>query len=237
MQCVFEDGSVFTKIIEGIKELCPEGNLDFSKDGMHMQVMDAAHVSLCSMLMRTNLFKSYSCTEPVSLGINFKTLSMMLKNSSGELKLELSGDNLIVTVHKMSGTAQYTLKLMDIDAEHLGLPDVEYAANCVLPSVTFGKVMKDLSDFSDSCTIHIDDTLYVSSSGYNGKVEWKSDDCKCVGSTSPLEFSLRYMCLFSKCAVSPKVVLSMSDDIPISITFPIDQYGHMRFYLAPRTMD
>ena len=64
MECVLEDSAVFVKIIDGIKELCPEGNIDFTEQGMQMQVMDASHVSLCSMLMRTNLFKSYKCPQP-----------------------------------------------------------------------------------------------------------------------------------------------------------------------------
>jgi len=77
MQCVFEDGSVFVKMIDGIKDLCPEGNIDFGVEGMQMQVMDAAHVSLCTMLLRTTMFKKYSCADPMSLGVNFKTLAMM----------------------------------------------------------------------------------------------------------------------------------------------------------------
>ena len=239
MECVFENGNVFVKIIDGIKDLCSEGNIDFSSDGMQMQVMDASHVSLCSMLMRTNLFKLYKCPEPLSLGINFKTLAMMLRGAKGELKLKSSGDKLEVTVQKLTGTAQYTMNLMDIDSEHLAVPQTSYAAVCLLPSAVFGKVMRDLSDFSDTCTIDIGDTLSVSATGDLGRVDWKADDCKCTvqGDTMPLQFGLRYMSLFSKCAVSPQVVLSMSPDMPICLTFPIEEHGYMRFYLAPKTVE
>lgn len=239
MECVFENSTVFVKIINGIKDLCSEGNIDFGAEGMEMQVMDASHVSLCSMLMRSNLFKHYKCPEPMSLGINFKTLAMMLRGAKGELKLKSSGDKLEVTVQKLTGTAQYTMNLMDIDSEHLSVPQTSYAAVCVLPSDVFGKVMRDLSDFSDTCTIAIQDTLSVSATGELGKVDWKADDCKCTvqGGIVPLQFGLRYMSLFSKCAVSPQVVLSMSPDMPICLTFPIDQHGFMRFYLAPKTVE
>ena len=239
MECTFADGSVFVNIIEGIKDLCNEGNIDFSDKGMMMQVMDASHVSLCSMLMRTNLFKTYKCAQPLSLGINFKTLAMMLRGAKGELKLKSNGDTLAVTVQKLTGTAQYTMNLMDIDSEHLDLPHTDYAAVCLLPSATFGKVMRDLSDFSDTCTIDIGETISVSASGDMGKVEWKADDCKCTlqGESVPLQFSLRYMCLFSKCAVSPQVILSMSPDLPICLTFVIEQHGFMRFYLAPKMVE
>lgn len=240
MECVFENGNVFVKIIDAIKDLCPEGNIDFSPEGMQMQVMDASHVSLCSMLMRTNLFKSYKCPQPMSLGINFKSLAMTLRGAKGELKLKTDGDNLEVTVQKLTGTAKYTLKLMDIDSEHLAVPQTSYATICVLPSAVFGKVMKDLSDFSDTCTINITaETLSVSASGDLGRVDWKADDCKCSvrDPVDPLQFGLRYMTIFSKCAVSSQVVLGMSPDMPICLTFPINEYGYMRFYLAPKTVE
>ena len=239
MQCVFEDGSVFVKMIDGIKDLCPEGNIDFGVEGMQMQVMDAAHVSLCTMLLRTTMFKKYSCADPMSLGVNFKTLAMMLKNAKGELHLKSSGDKLEVKVQKLTGTAEYSMNLMDIDSEHLALPDTQYNAICVLPTVTFGKVVRDLTDFSDTCTLHIGDTMSVVASGDIGKVEWKADDCKCSVSSpvDPLQFSLRYLCLFSKCAVSPKVVLGMSAEMPMCLTFPIEQHGFMRFFLAPKLVE
>ena len=238
MECVFEDGSVFVKVVDGIKDLCSEGNLDISEEGMSLQVLDPAHVALCALFLRPSLFKKYTCATAMSLGINFKTLAMMLKNSKGELTLKSRGDTLEVTVQKLTGTAQYSMKLMDIDTEHLGLPETTYAAICVLPSATFGRVMRDLSDFSDTCTIAIGDTFSVSANGDMGKVDWKADDCKCsvTSPVDPLQFSLRYMCLFSKCAVSPKVIIGMSPNMPISLTFGLD-HGHMRFFLAPKLVE
>jgi len=234
---VFEDGSVFTKIVDGIKDLCPDGNIDFSSEGMHMQVLDTAHVAMCSMVLRTNLFQTFVCPKPMSLGVNFKTLAMMLKNSKGRLELKSTGNKLEVRVQKLTGTAQYSMNLMNIDSEHLALPEVEYPAVCVLSSVTFGKVMRDLSDFSDTCMLHIGDTMSVVASGDVGKVSWTADDCVCnvISEVEGLEFSLRYLCLFSKCAVSVKVVLGMSPEMPLSVTFPIE-HGFMRFYLAPKVM-
>ena len=163
----------------------------------------------------------------------------MLKNAKGELVLKSSGDKLEVKVQKLTGTAEYSMNLMNIDSEHLALPDTQYNAICVLPTATFGKVMRDLTDFSDTCTLHIGDTMSVVASGDIGKVEWKADDCKCSVSSpvDPLQFSLRYLCLFSKCAVSPKVVLGMSAEMPMCVTFPIEHHGYMRFYLAPKLVE
>ena len=47
-------------------------------------------------------------------------------------------------------TAEYELKLMDIDSEHLGIPDTPYNANITLPSSEFARICRDLSVLNES---------------------------------------------------------------------------------------
>lgn len=241
MNCIFENGQLFCAIVNAVKDLSSEANLDFTTEGMYMQAMDSAHVSLCSLTLREGLFQSYHCAQNISLGVSLKTLSMVLRGIKGELKLSSIGDKLHIEVSKLEGTAKYDLTLMDIDSENLGLPDTEYPAICVLPSTTFAKIIRDLSDFSDTCCLHIENHLTVSVKGDAGNVNWKSgDECKCSVSaeTPALEFAIRYLCLFSKAAaVSTKTVLCMAPNLPICLTFPIEEQGYLKFYLAPKMMD
>ena len=237
MQCEFESADVFVRMVDAIKDLCGEGNLDFGEDGMEMQVMDPAHVSMCSLLLRRSYFKAFKCDEPLSLGLNFKTLSMVLRGAKGGLKLKTSGDRLIVEMHKLDCSVSYTLNLMDIDSEHLGIPEIQHSTLCAMPTTLYTKLMKDLSDFSDTCTINISDKLYISAEGEIGYVKWESgEECKCNvrNPVQPLQFALRYLFLFSKCSVSDKLVIGMSEEMPMCLTFAIEQYGYMRFYLAPK---
>tara|TARA_B100000683_G_scaffold277148_1_gene334087 strand:+ start:1392 stop:2114 length:723 start_codon:yes stop_codon:yes gene_type:complete len=239
MNCIFENGQLFSAIVNAVKDLSGEANLDFTEGGILMQAMDSAHVSLCSLTLQKDLFKSYHCPDNISLGVNLKTLSMVLRGVKGELKLSALGDKLHIEVQKLDGNAKYDITLMDIDSESLGLPDSVYPAVCVLDSSTFAKVMRDLSDFSDTCTLKINHRLNVSVQGDAGHVNWQSgEECKCSASeVSSLDFSMRYMCMFTKAAaVSPKVVLSMAPNLPICVTFPIES-GHLKFYLAPKMFD
>ena len=241
MNCIFENGQLFCAIVNAIKDLSGEANLDFTTEGVYMQAMDSAHVSLCSLTLNQKLFKSYHCAENISLGVNLKTLSMVLRGVKGELKLSALGDKLHIEVSKLEGTAKYDLTLMDIDSESLGLPDTVYPAICVLPSATFAKIVKDLGDFSDTCRLHIKDNLTIAVNGDVGNINWQSgEECKCnvTEETPALEFAMRYMCLFAKAAaVAPKVVLGMAPNLPICLTFPIEDCGFLKFYLAPKMMD
>jgi hypothetical protein len=44
------------------------------------------------------------------------------------------------------------MKLMDIDSEHLGIPDSEYQAIVRMPSSEFMRICKDLSSIGDTGT-------------------------------------------------------------------------------------
>ena len=45
------------------------------------------------------------------------------------------------------------MKLMDIDSEHLGIPETEYKATVRMSSSEFQRIIRDLSTMGDTCTI------------------------------------------------------------------------------------
>ena len=47
------------------------------------------------------------------------------------------------------------MKLMNLDAEHLGIPETDYAAVIKMPSAEFQRVIRDLSQFGDSLVISV----------------------------------------------------------------------------------
>lgn len=61
---------------------------------------------------------------------------------------------------------------MDIDSEHLGVPDQKYAAVIDMSSVEFQKVVTDLSPFSDTISISASkgQIVFEASGGENGGI-------------------------------------------------------------------
>ncbi|KAL5669265.1 hypothetical protein ACJX0J_021486, partial [Zea mays] len=51
--------------------------------------------------------------------------------------------------------ADFEMKLMDIDSEHLGIPDSEYQAIVRMPSAEFMRICKDLSSIGDTVVISV----------------------------------------------------------------------------------
>lgn len=50
-------------------------------------------------------------------------------------------------------TSEFALKLTDIDAEQVGIPETEYSAVIKMPSAEFARVCRDLSNFGESVSI------------------------------------------------------------------------------------
>ena len=119
--------------------------------------MDSSHVSLCAMVMRSEGFDHYRCDKTLSLGVNTANLGKLLKCAGNEdvitLKSEDDTDNLTLHFESQSQdrVSEFELKLMDIESEHLGIPDTEYKCNVRLPAAEFQRIIRDLGILGDSC--------------------------------------------------------------------------------------
>eukprot|EP00879_Flechtneria_rotunda_P031106 GHRR01033953.1.p1 GENE.GHRR01033953.1~~GHRR01033953.1.p1 ORF type:complete len:149 (+),score=52.36 GHRR01033953.1:366-812(+) len=139
---------------------------------------------------------------------------------------------------------------MDIDSEHLGIPDTDYMANITLPSSEYQRICKDLSSIGDTVVISATkDGVKFSTSGDVGTANItvrqnntadKKEDQVTIDLKEPvsLTFALRYLNSFAKATpLSSHVTLSMARDLPVMVDFAISDMGHLRFYLAPKIED
>lgn len=56
-------GLVFKKIVEAIKDLVKNVNIDAGQTGMSMQAMDSSHVALVSLTLQEDGFEKYRCDK------------------------------------------------------------------------------------------------------------------------------------------------------------------------------
>ena len=131
-------------------------NFDCNDSGIALQAMDNSHVALVSMMLRSEQFEPYRCDRNVALGINLNSLTKVLRAAQSTdvltLKAEDSPDvvNLIFESPSADRISEYDIKLMDIDQEHLGIPETEYSATIKLPSAEFQRITRDLGAISES---------------------------------------------------------------------------------------
>ena len=75
----FIQGSHLKKIIEAVRELVTDANLDCSKSGITMQAMDPRRVSLCALMLGVDGFDHYRCDRSLSLGMSMRTISKVME--------------------------------------------------------------------------------------------------------------------------------------------------------------
>ncbi|CRK12646.1 hypothetical protein BN1723_001894 [Verticillium longisporum] len=158
LEAKLEQADILKKVVDAIKDLVQDCNFDCNDSGIALQAMDNSHVALVSMMLKAEAFSPYRCDRNIALGVNLTSLTKVLRaaNSTDQLtlKAEDAPDSLSLTFENgQDRFSEYDLKLMDIDQEHLGIPDTDYAATITLPSNEFRRICVDLSAMSESVTI------------------------------------------------------------------------------------
>ena len=251
------EGAVLKKLTEAMKDLVTEANFDCSTTGISLQAMDSSHVSLVALLLRADGFDHFRCDRNISLGINLGSMGKVLKCcNNGDivtLKADDNADAMTFMFENQSADriSDFELKLMDIDSEHLGIPDTEYKSTVKMPAGEFQKICRDLSILGDTVTIAVaKDAVKFSVTGEmgsgnmtikeNNSVDTKEEEKVTVEAEEPvtLNFALRYLNFFTKATpLSASVVPHLSKDVPLVVEYQIEELGHIRFYLAPKIED
>ncbi|VDQ10751.1 unnamed protein product, partial [Trichobilharzia regenti] len=200
---------IWKKVIDAIKDLVQEATLDCTEDGISLQAMDNAHVSLVSLLMRSDGFETYRCDRNLSA-------SKILRCASGTdavtLRAEDKADTLTFVFESKKKSSEFEIKLMDLDTDHLGIPDTDYKCIIRMPSAQLQRICRDLSQIGDSVVISVaKDGVSFSSTGDLGTGNIKvcqSSNCDKPEESVTIEmheavsmtYSLHYFNIFTKAA-------------------------------------
>jgi proliferating cell nuclear antigen len=246
-------GGILKKLMESIKDLVTDANFDCSSTGIRLQAMDSSHVSLVTLLLRKEGFDHYRADRNLSLGINLASMSKILKCAGNDdmitLKADDQGDQVTFMFEspKQTRISHFNLKLMDIDSEHLGIPDTEYKCVVKMPATEFQRICREIAIIGD--TVKISTTKEGVKFSVSGDMGTGSIICKQSPSVDEeddaitikledevsLTFALRYLNFFAKATpLSKYVTLKMSPDVPLVVEYKVAELGNLRFYLAPK---
>ncbi len=141
------------------------------------------------------------------------------------------------------------MKLMDIDSEHLGIPETDYAVTIRMPSVEFQRICRDLATIGDTVSINVTkDGVKFSTAGDIGdanimcrqNASEEKDNMISIELAEPvnLTFALRYLNSFTKATpLSDQVMLRLSSNLPIVVQYVVEDVGYVAYFLAPKIED
>ena len=248
----FASPTFLKRILESIKDLVTDANLLCTEDGMELQAMDAAHVCLISLTILADACTTYSCSQTLTLGLSITNFSKILKCVDADDSLILTvtddGSTLDISAESSSGTqtSAFSMNLMNIDADHLSIPDTAYACSVKMSSADFTKRTRDLQMFGDTCSLAVTEealTMAVRGDLGSATVVFKAATDPTVKDATEVDCSepttlcvaIKYLVSIIKAqGLNEQVTLFLSKGIPIHIVYDMGDRGSLGFHLAPK---
>ena len=214
--------------------------------------MDSSHVSLITLCLRKEGFTHYRCDQTLTMGLRMSSIAKILKCADGgdmiSLKAEDEGDTLILEFENENADriSNIELKLIELDAEHLDIPEEESQAVINMNSSEFQRLCRDLGTLGDSCCISVTkEGVRLSVDGDIGKgsvtlrqgesMEGKNGVSIEMKEAIEQKFALRYLIMFTKASsLSDRVKLTLTNEMPLKVEYTIEGLGNLCFYLAPK---
>merc|ERR1712190_385185 len=213
--------------------------------------------ALVSLLLRESAFSDFKCDRTASLGMNVDSLGKIFKMCGPNDSLKLRWQNDADTVNfqcessEEDRIADFDLKLMQIESEHMEIPEQHYKVIAKLPSGEFQKICRDLKEFGETMQINASkEGIKFSVQGDVGagnvmlkpRDADKAEEKVTLAVQEPVNatFALRYLVNFAKAApLCGTVELGLGADAPLLVKYNLEtgDNGYMHFYLAPKIDD
>lgn len=190
------------------------------------------------------------------MGINLASFSKVLKCAGTDDSVKIAADDsgadcaeFIFENSTADRLAHFELKLMDIDSEHLNIPEnSDYQAIIQMPSSEYRRIFSDLSIIGDTITIELTKKaacFSVEGDIGNGSLSLAQTDGSesdknavtiTVKEPVKMTFPGKYLNMFTKAVpISDFVTLCVQDGNPLAIEFSLpSENGFVRYFLAPK---
>lgn len=87
-----KEGNLLKKLIESIKDLVTDINLDITGSGISLQAMDSSHVALVTLALNYDGFEDFRCDKQMTIGVNITQLSKIMKCAGNDDTIILRAD-------------------------------------------------------------------------------------------------------------------------------------------------
>lgn len=244
--------AAFRTLVEALKEILVEANLEFDSTGIKIMAMDETHTVLVYLRLYADRFNEYYCPAKHMLGINMMYLFKLIKTvgnddsltlylpSSNPNKLGIRMDNAT-----KSTTTNYFLKIFDTNVEEITIPNLSFTSIIHMPSSDFQKICRDMNGLGDGEKVEITssgaDLMFkclgdfaeqetVISENTSMKVQRTSRTNEIVQGI----FQLKHLVLFTKCTnLCPAIEMYLKNDYPLIIRYTVANLGEVKLVLAP----
>ena len=112
--------------------------------------MDSSHVALVALTLGANGFESYRADRAITMGVSITNLAKVLKLAGNDDKITLRTEEESTTLQiifensRADKKTEFSLNLITLDSEHLGIPETSYTSEISMNSFDFTKLCREL---------------------------------------------------------------------------------------------
>ena len=256
------EGGIIRQLFDGILQLVSEADINCSHERIEMSCMDTSHVALVAFSLANTLFSDYKCGVSTTLGMSIASVVKILKQREKDQSVSLlktqcnDTDNVTFSFASTDQSIEtvYTVKLMNLDIDKLGVPETEYCYKINLTHEEYKRICSAMKVSGDTVLIYCRiDHVKFSANGdeTNGSKTCKNTpDHTYVQTTESfkdftVKVSLRYLQMFSIAHIFDTITIEINPNVPIVVTYIISdpndpcplEESFLRFWLAPKIED
>lgn len=241
--------AAFRTLIEALKEILTDANLEFDSTGIKIIDVDETHTVLTHLRLYADKFDEYYCPTKFVLGINMIYLFKLIKTVSNDdsltlfmqannpNKLGIRADNA-----KKGTTNTWMMKLFDKNLEKIEFPNITFTSIIHMPSLDFQKICRDFNQLAEKLEITSSnsDLIFRCVGDFvDGETVIMSNNQSGLGverNTNEIVqgvFEMKYLVMFTKCTnLCPSIQIHLKNDYPLVLRYMVANLGEVRLVLA-----
>jgi proliferating cell nuclear antigen len=239
--------STFKQVIDALKEILMDVNLEFDETGIKVVALDNTHVVLVHLKLDATKFEMFHCEKKLYVGINMLKLHLLIKTISNNDILTLYVDRndanrlgINIENQEKNMKTTYKLSMLDINVLNISIPPADFQTVITMPSVDFQKIIRDMHNLADN--------IEIRSVGNQIMFSCKGDFCsqetiiggdknpgvliQKSGNTQDIiqgVYSLKYLSTFTKCTnMSANVEIFFKNQYPLVLSYLVSSIGVVR---------
>jgi proliferating cell nuclear antigen len=243
----------FRTLIEALKEILTEANLEFDQNGIKVMDVDETHTVLVYLRLNHDRFENFYCPAKYVLGVNmiyfFKLIKTMGNNDNLTLYLPASNPNKLgirMENAEKSTVTNYFLKLFDTNVDEIQIPNLNFSNVIHMQSLDLQKICRDMNALGEKLDIEITssgpDLIFRCEGDFAEQETVMSENNSTLkiqrtGATGEVVqgvFQLKNLVLFTKCtSLCPSIEMYLKNDYPLILKYTVANLGDVRLVLAP----
>lgn len=236
---------VFKNTLSCIKDFKNEASFTLNEKDLSVMFVDSNNILIVNAVIKrsnnesSEKYINISSIKTNKISVDLNKLNVILKMSkSGIISMVSEESCLKIKIKENKKTINTKTDLLSIDESSFSTADIVHTHVFNMNFNDFSKIIKDSSNFGNSCNITLkNDNLVFSSSGDNGTYSCEVDDAEFIEFSSEEiseKFDTNYLLKIIKSVNTEKITVKLSKQSLLSLKVMYEDLSYTEFFMAPK---